>query len=253
MESTSSNRRNWSLDEYVVVAELYLRRLNTSNAHNPEVIELASLINRTPAAVSYRLGNFHSTVSGAGFKPVRGEALAVFTAMRQSPVECERLAREARGRLAAGLPSAPIQIGPSAAAIVDVERMATTETETSLSAKTQRIIRKEAQLVSRYTKWLDPAGDRLRGVLIPCGPVTLRADLYDQKRNLLIEAKAEASRDMIRYAIGQLLDYQQKLDFGPDLAVLLPTPPAADLASLLSDLRITVIYEDQGRFIDPLA
>jgi hypothetical protein len=225
--------------------------MSSSNARNPEVLELARLTGRSPSAISYRLGNFHGTSNpGSGFKPVRGEALALFTAMDRDPSERERLAREARSRLSSGVPARPIQLEPAAAALVDAERMMTAETEATLPATTKRIIRKEAQLVRRYIAWLDPDASRLKGVLIPCGSCTLRADLYDRKRNLLIEAKAESSREHIRYAIGQLLDYQRSIAPQPNLAVLLPCAPSNEMLDLLHGLSIMVIYEDDHRFVD---
>ena len=85
--SSSENKRSgrdiWSLDEYVVVADLYLRRGRSSGVRDPEVVELARLTGRSPAAISRRLGNFDGTVRpGRGLKPVVGEALEVFTRMR---------------------------------------------------------------------------------------------------------------------------------------------------------------------------
>jgi hypothetical protein len=94
---------------------------------------------------------------------------------------------------------------------------------------TRTMVRTEAKLVRRYRKWLDPTGVRLRGLVVETGDGKLRADLFDVRCHLLIEAKAGASRENIRYAIGQLLDYQRYVDPSPDLAVLLPSPPTKDL------------------------
>jgi hypothetical protein len=106
----------------------------------------------------------------------------------------------------------------------------------------------EAQLVDRYRRWLDLGGVRLNGLVIPTSSPSLRADLYDTQSNTLIETKAESSREHIRYAIGQPFDYRRYLKFHPDLAVLFPDLPTADMAELLSDLHITIIWQQGDGF-----
>jgi hypothetical protein len=78
-------------------------------------------------------------------------------------------------------------------------------------------------------------------VLLPIASGTLRADLYDPKRDLLIEAKAASSRGATRYAIGQLLDYQRAIKPLPSLATPLPDRPPPDLLDLLRGGHITTI------------
>jgi hypothetical protein len=107
--------------------------------------------------------------------------------------------------------------------------------------------RREALMVKRYERFLKrklmvksarmPGGDRLV------------ADAFDPKTDRLIEAKSTSSRQDVRMAIGQLLDYRRHVCPKADLAVLLPTRPSDDVRDLLRDLHIAVIVEERrGRF-----
>ncbi|WP_166503550.1 hypothetical protein [Modestobacter italicus] len=241
------------MDEYIVAADLYLRRGHSSGARDPEVEQLAKLTRRTTGSISRRLGNFQGTLHpGTGLKPVTGEALAVFRAMAADRQVRERLAAEARERLLAGLPPGVMQVpGSSVTRLVDTEQMRITETEVTLSEVTRIVVRAEAQLVTRYLAWLAKKGRDMSSVLLPSESGALRVDLFDPAQNLLIEAKAKSSREYIRYAIGQLMDYRRRISPPPSLAVLLPEAPARDMLELLSQLHISVIFESGSRFVDP--
>lgn len=58
----SDKRRNeWSREELILAINLYCKTpFGRIHYHNPEIIELAGLIGRTPGAVSYKLANFAS-------------------------------------------------------------------------------------------------------------------------------------------------------------------------------------------------
>lgn len=74
-------------------------------------------------------------------------------------------------------------------------------------------------------------------------------DGFDEAQNRLIEAKASVSRQDIRMAIGQLLDYRRHLNPRPSLTLLLPERPSEDLVVLLRGLKIEVVVESRkGRF-----
>lgn len=79
-----------------------------------------------------------------------------------------------------------------------------------------------------------------RSVRLPSGE-RLVCDAYDDASSLLIEAKASTSRQDIRMAIGQLLDYRRHLAPHANLAVLLPALPGDDLVALLQELGIRII------------
>jgi hypothetical protein len=239
----------WSLDEYVVVADLYLRRGRSSGVNDPEVIELARLTGRTTASISRRLGNFDGTARpGMGLKPVTGEAREVFTAMQTDPVFRDRIAREARARLATT--SQAVAGGRAAPRFVDPEDFQVETVDAVPPATTRELQRIEGQLVRRYRAWLDPQGRRLKGLIIPVGDVMLRADLFDTELQLLIEAKAAATREHVRYAVGQLLDYRRYLTPRPALALLLPRPLESELAALPYELDIGIIWAAGAGFTD---
>lgn len=51
-------RKNWTREETILAFELYCRTaFGKIHAGNPEIIDLANLINRTPAAVAYKMFN----------------------------------------------------------------------------------------------------------------------------------------------------------------------------------------------------
>ncbi|MEV2241731.1 hypothetical protein [Micromonospora sp. NPDC049891] len=109
----------------------------------------------------------------------------------------------------------------------------------------------EAELVARYCAHLQERGHKCVRYRI-CPPGELRdlyTDLFDQTENVLYEAKGLASREAIRMAVGQLLDYSRHITTSPTLAVLLPGRPAKDLLDLLQGQEIVCVYEiRQGRY-----
>ena len=134
--------------------------------------------------------------------------------------------------------------------LVDPEAFQVDTVDLVTPATTRELQRIEGQLVRRYRAWLDPRGRRLRGLIIPAGDVTLRADLFDTELHLLIEAKGAATREHVRYAIGQLLDYRRYLMPRPALALLLPNPVEPGLAGLPGELDIGIIWAAGEGFAD---
>lgn len=243
-------RRNlWSLDEFIVVGDLYLRRGRSSGVGDREVVELARLTGRSPASISRRLGNFDGTVRpGMGLKPIIGEPLRIFNAMNSDDVLRRQVVAEARGRLLEmSLGTQPEVRVPH---LVDPESLEIEETDVSLPGTTRRMIRAEARLVRRFRDWLDPVGTRLRGLVIPVEGRALRADLYDTELDLLIEAKADSHRDHVRYAIGQLFDYRRYLASPPALAILVPHRLTVDLEALPIGAGVAVIWASGDGFVD---
>ena len=114
-------------------------------------------------------------------------------------------------------------------------------------AQEQKRTFREAQLVMRYEA---SVGRQLlaRSARLPSGEL-LVCDIFDGAKDQLIEAKASASRQDVRMAIGQLFDYQRHLGKKSSLAVLLPERPSEDLLNLLGALRIAAIVEtSRGTF-----
>jgi hypothetical protein len=112
--------------------------------------------------------------------------------------------------------------------------------------------RKEAELVARYRRYLSNRGiAAARWLIKPSGEhAPLYTDIYDVDRAELFEAKAPASRNNIRTAIGQLLDYRRHIPVDElSLALLLPARPSGDLVDLLRSLSIACVYEtNSGAF-----
>jgi hypothetical protein len=103
--------------------------------------------------------------------------------------------------------------------------------------------RREAALVYRYSEHLRRRGhdvQRLR--LLPPGETApLYCDLWDLTTRTLIEAKATVSREHLRTAVGQLLDYGRFADAAHQ-CVLVPSRPRPDLLAYLASVGITAVY-----------
>ena len=107
----------------------------------------------------------------------------------------------------------------------------------------------EDELVSRYRVWLE---DQQRELSIQKYK-NLRCDVYEEDRNNLIEAKCSTKREYIRMAVGQLFDYAYlgRKRFGkPNMAILLPKKPDPKLVEWISELHISIIWKEKGKFID---
>lgn len=57
----AAKQRLWTREEYILAFNLYMKiEFGKTHSRNPKIIELAKLIDRTPASVVMRLGNFAS-------------------------------------------------------------------------------------------------------------------------------------------------------------------------------------------------
>jgi hypothetical protein len=117
------------------------------------------------------------------------------------------------------------------------------------AAEVKRAQRLEARLLENYQHWLMRQDRKLSSVKIG----TLQCDGYEELRRNLIEAKASASREHIRMAVGQLLDYAfqgaSQLQ-SARLAVLLPKKPPNDIEAWLDSLKIKLIWPEGDTFLD---
>jgi hypothetical protein len=114
-------------------------------------------------------------------------------------------------------------------------------------------VKREAELVKRYQTYLEKRGSSCKRnrIRLPGELGAKFTDLFDETANVLYEAKGVATREAVRMALGQLLDYSRHIPTTPDLAVLLPASPTADLLDLLSRHNIRCVYEDTtGVFTD---
>ncbi len=105
--------------------------------------------------------------------------------------------------------------------------------------------RREASLVSRYLLHLQSEGHRVSRLrVIPPGEsCPLYNDLWDETSRELIEAKGSVSRDHLRQAVGQLLDYGRFVE-AETHAVLVPGRPRDDLLAYLTSAGINTVYSE---------
>ncbi|MGW3570160.1 hypothetical protein ACWDSL_40910 [Streptomyces sp. NPDC000941] len=118
-------------------------------------------------------------------------------------------------------------------------------------------VRHEAELTQAYRAHLDSAGHQTGAFQIKVKGLTstLRTDLYDATDHVLYEAKGSNSREDVRMALGQLLDYSRYVkapgqEDEPKRVVLLPAAPTPDMYTLLDRYDVGVVYRsDDGRFV----
>lgn len=112
--------------------------------------------------------------------------------------------------------------------------------------------RREAILSDDFKEFLESHNHEVRRYQIRTGGLasSLQTDLYDTDAQVLYEAKGTCSREAIRMAIGQLMDYQRHINPpNPTLAVLLPNRPQDDLVDLLNSVNINIVYRHEGHFV----
>ena len=124
---------------------------------------------------------------------------------------------------------------------------------TSKRKKEEVIIEEnEKKLVMQYYDFLieNNLGVLERNKITIQNENTVFTDGWLKEKGLLIEAKSNTTREKIRMAIGQLLDYQRHISPKPKkIAILVPKKPREDLMNLLDSLNIMVIYPKKKDFI----
>ncbi|MFI2077668.1 hypothetical protein [Streptomyces triculaminicus] len=111
--------------------------------------------------------------------------------------------------------------------------------------------RREAELSDRFLAFLNGQGHTVKRFKIRVKGLTSTfwTDLYDQDDNVLYELKGSSSRNAVRMAIGQLLDYRRHIPTeDARLVVLLPERPADDLQELVKSAGMALVYEDGDKF-----
>lgn len=118
-------------------------------------------------------------------------------------------------------------------------------------------VRHEAELTQAYKAHLESAGHQTGAFQIKVKGLTstLRTDLYDATDHVLYEAKGSNSREDIRMALGQILDYSRYVktpehEGEPKRVILLPSAPTPDMYTLLDRYDVEVVYRsDDGHFV----
>lgn len=110
-------------------------------------------------------------------------------------------------------------------------------------------IEREVALVSAFESFLTANGGEAKRWRIPTRSNSgLYTDIYDVSTGVLYEAKGVATRESIRLAIGQLLDYDRYVH-AVSLAVLLPERPSIDMLDLLSELGFGCTWLEGSEFV----
>lgn len=127
--------------------------------------------------------------------------------------------------------------------VVPVEEHHTERSFVTPDREPYELERREAALVHRYREHLRRHGHQVgRLCVVPPGEsYPLYSDLWDETALELIEAKGTATRDQLRVAVGQLLDYGRFVD-AKRRSVLLPSRPRADLVAYLHAVGVDAIY-----------
>lgn len=127
--------------------------------------------------------------------------------------------------------------------VVPVEQHNTERAFVSPDREPYEIERRESALVQSYREYLERENcevGRLR--IVPPGESRpLYSDLWNLTNEDLIEAKSTVTRDQIRQAVGQLLDYGR---FVPDATrtILVPSRPRQDLLDYVKSVGIGVVF-----------
>ncbi|MGW3442017.1 hypothetical protein [Streptomyces sp. NPDC001076] len=144
----------------------------------------------------------------------------------------------------AAAPKVPAQSG---AKDKKTEQHATAKTTATIQGGPRTVLRREGQLCMAFEEFLAAAGHTTKSFQISVAgePGTFTPDLYDATDNALYEAKGLPTRDNVRMAIGQLLDYRRHLDVpdGLRLAVLLPSEPTPDVRALVEAQGMAVVTQ----------
>ncbi len=113
------------------------------------------------------------------------------------------------------------------------------------------VSRREASLCDEFRILLEEHEREVKRFQIRVAGLSssLLTDLYDADSHILYEAKGASSRESVRMAIGQLMDYRRHVTpSDPNLAVLLPQEPHPDLRDLLDSVNIGLVYRHEDSF-----
>ncbi|MER5882583.1 hypothetical protein ABT160_02020 [Streptomyces sp. NPDC001941] len=127
------------------------------------------------------------------------------------------------------------------------ENHTTKQTTANVNGGPKEVFRREGELCTAFEAYLEGLGHICKSfqITVPGEPGTFTPDLYDETDNVLYEGKGQATRNNVRTAIGQLLDYRRhiKAKTGMRLAVLLPDEPTADVRALLDSVEIGLVTQ----------
>ncbi|MER6732571.1 restriction endonuclease [Streptomyces puniciscabiei] len=126
---------------------------------------------------------------------------------------------------------------------IDIERLETEKTFVDPNREPYEAERRESKLVLDFSAYLRTKGYWVnRQRILPEGETRpLLTDLYVPDLDLLIEAKGSVTRENMRMAVGQLIDYNRFVR-AKYRAVLVPSKPRADLIELAETAGQAIIW-----------
>ena len=101
----------------------------------------------------------------------------------------------------------------------------------------------ERAFIMAYVRWIGNE-DIFEHHYLP-GP-RLYTDLFYRPGWVLIEAKIRITREVIRTALGQIMDYQRYYLRHPRLAILFSRRPENSMIELLTSKRVATIWQSRG-------
>lgn len=154
----------------------------------------------------------------------------------------------ALGNLPVKLPALPFTPAPQPrTVVVPVEGHNTERAFVTPDREPYELERRESALVQSYRRHLESEGykvGRLR--ILPSGESRpLYSDLWNETNKDLIEAKSTVTRDQMRQAVGQLLDYGRFVP-GASRTILVPSRPRQDLRDYVTSVGIGMVFPDRG-------
>ncbi|MGW7612296.1 restriction endonuclease [Streptomyces sp. NPDC054766] len=128
---------------------------------------------------------------------------------------------------------------------IDIERTETEKTFVDPNREPYEAERREGKLVLGFSSYLRTKGYRVhRQRILPDEETRpLLTDLYVPDLDLLIEAKGSVTRENLRMALGQLIDYNRFVR-AEYQAVLLPSKPREDLVELAKTAGQAIIWPE---------
>lgn len=116
------------------------------------------------------------------------------------------------------------------------------------------VTRVEFELQSAFGQWLTERRMHVQRLQLVADETIVEPDLYVPEHGWVVEAKRSTSREHMRMAIGQVLDYARlagKVGLPAVPVILLPGWPVRDMVELAQDHGICVVVRDEssGGFI----
>jgi hypothetical protein len=253
----SSERRpftsgdHWSDEESALLLETYLQQ-GAQGEDSPVVRSVEQQIlnsgrpHRTRQAIAEKLAAYERLDPTTGQAPTTDAATSDTWARFAGDGDALDAAIQ-QFRTGAQLPPSPPP-GP----IVQVTPVETTQTPVYTTRGTAPTLaeRREQRLVHQYKEYLQALGRTVtaHAYYVLGYPTRLRCDLFDETDQELVEAKGTVSREAIRMALGQLLDYRRFETAQVTLVVLLPWQPSPDLLGLVASAGVVTVWRTPDGF-----